>query len=94
MPKKPLYVAFLWHMPQPDYRGARTGEPYLPWARFHFSREGDFSEADKKRLISSLFRWISLIQAIHLLRWNIKRTIGVAERLIGLSSIGSPGLRV
>lgn len=35
MSKKPLCVAFLWHMHQPDYRKAQTGETYLPWTRFH-----------------------------------------------------------
>jgi alpha-amylase/alpha-mannosidase (GH57 family) len=35
MPKKPLLIAFLWHMHQPDYRDAQTGEIYLPWTRFH-----------------------------------------------------------
>jgi alpha-amylase/alpha-mannosidase (GH57 family) len=35
MPKKPLCVAFLWHMHQPDYRKTQTGESDLPWTRFH-----------------------------------------------------------
>jgi alpha-amylase/alpha-mannosidase (GH57 family) len=35
MPKKPLCVAFLWHMHQPDYRNSQTGEALLPWTRFH-----------------------------------------------------------
>jgi alpha-amylase/alpha-mannosidase (GH57 family) len=35
MPKEPLCVAFLWHMHQPDYRNAQTGEIHLPWTRFH-----------------------------------------------------------
>ena len=35
MPKKPLCVAFLWHMHQPDYGNVQTGEIYLPWTRFH-----------------------------------------------------------
>jgi alpha-amylase/alpha-mannosidase (GH57 family) len=35
MQKKPLCVAFLWHMHQPDYRNAPTGEICLPWTRFH-----------------------------------------------------------
>jgi alpha-amylase/alpha-mannosidase (GH57 family) len=35
MPKKPLCVAFLWHMHQPDYRNPQTGEALLPWTRFH-----------------------------------------------------------
>jgi len=33
--KQPLCVAILWHMHQPDYGDARTGEIYLPWTRFH-----------------------------------------------------------
>ncbi len=35
MPKKPLCVAFLWHMHQPDYRKTQNEEAYLPWTRFH-----------------------------------------------------------
>jgi len=35
MSKKPLCVAFLWHMHQPDYSNIQTGEIYLPWTRFH-----------------------------------------------------------
>jgi alpha-amylase/alpha-mannosidase (GH57 family) len=35
MLKKPLCVAFLWHMHQPEYRKIQTGETCLPWTRFH-----------------------------------------------------------
>ncbi len=35
MSRKPLCIAFLWHMHQPDYRNTHTGETYLPWTRFH-----------------------------------------------------------
>ena len=35
MSKKPLHVAFLWHMHQPDYRNSLTGATHLPWTRFH-----------------------------------------------------------
>lgn len=35
MSKKPLCVAILWHMHQPDYGNTQTGEIYLPWTRFH-----------------------------------------------------------
>ena len=35
MGKKPLCVALLWHMHQPDYGNIQTGEIYLPWTRFH-----------------------------------------------------------
>ena len=35
MAKKPLCVAILWHMHQPDYGNEETGEIYLPWTRFH-----------------------------------------------------------
>ncbi len=35
MKKRPLCVAFLWHMHQPDYGNVQTGEIYLPWTRFH-----------------------------------------------------------
>ena len=35
MSKKPLCVAFLWHMHQPDYRNTQTRDMFLPWVRFH-----------------------------------------------------------
>jgi alpha-amylase/alpha-mannosidase (GH57 family) len=35
MSQKPLCVALLWHMHQPDYSDAQTGEMYLPWTRLH-----------------------------------------------------------
>ncbi|PYV00610.1 MAG: hypothetical protein DMG10_20465, partial [Acidobacteria bacterium] len=35
MSKRPLCVAILWHMHQPDYRNVQTGEISLPWTRFH-----------------------------------------------------------
>ncbi len=35
MARKPLCVAFLWHMHQPDYSDMQTGELYLPWTRLH-----------------------------------------------------------
>lgn len=35
MSKRPLCVAILWHMHQPDYGNVQTGEIYLPWTRFH-----------------------------------------------------------
>jgi alpha-amylase/alpha-mannosidase (GH57 family) len=35
MAKRPLCVAILWHMHQPDYSNAHSGEIYLPWTRFH-----------------------------------------------------------
>jgi len=35
MGKRPLCVAFLWHMHQPEYGDEQTGETYLPWTRFH-----------------------------------------------------------
>ncbi len=31
----PLYVAFVWHQHQPDYRDPRGGPAFLPWARLH-----------------------------------------------------------
>ncbi|MBI1746251.1 MAG: glycoside hydrolase [Acidobacteria bacterium] len=33
--KKPLYLAILWHMHQPLYKDAATGEYILPWVRLH-----------------------------------------------------------
>jgi alpha-amylase/alpha-mannosidase (GH57 family) len=35
MSKRPLCIAILWHMHQPDYGNVETGEIYLPWTRFH-----------------------------------------------------------
>ncbi len=35
MGKRPLCIAILWHMHQPDYGNVETGEIYLPWTRFH-----------------------------------------------------------
>ncbi len=35
MSKKPLCVAILWHMHQPDYSNVYSGDIYLPWTRFH-----------------------------------------------------------
>jgi alpha-amylase/alpha-mannosidase (GH57 family) len=39
MMKKPLCIAFLWHMHQPDYGDAQTGEIYLPWTRLHAAKD-------------------------------------------------------
>ena len=39
MAKKPLCVAILWHMHQPDYGNRQTGEVYLPWTRFHAAKD-------------------------------------------------------
>ncbi len=35
----PLYVALYWHMHQPLYRSALTGDYNLPWARLHGSKD-------------------------------------------------------
>ena len=35
---KPVRLAFLWHMHQPPYRDAETGEYLLPWVRLHATR--------------------------------------------------------
>jgi alpha-amylase/alpha-mannosidase (GH57 family) len=35
----PLHVAFLWHMHQPYYRDASTGDLALPWTRLHASKD-------------------------------------------------------
>src|SRR6185369_13747082 len=32
---RPLHVAFLWHMHQPLYRDAASGQYLLPWVRLH-----------------------------------------------------------
>jgi len=37
--KKPLSVAILWHMHQPEYGSVQTGEIYLPWTRFHAAKD-------------------------------------------------------
>jgi len=39
MAEYPLYVAFLWHMHQPEYRNGLTGEVYLPWTRLHAAKD-------------------------------------------------------
>ena len=36
MPK--VRLALLWHMHQPPYREAETGEYLLPWVRLHATR--------------------------------------------------------
>ncbi len=35
----PLYVAFIWHMHQPDYRDPTTGQSLLPWVRLHAAKD-------------------------------------------------------
>src|SRR5512138_396728 len=35
---KPVRLALLWHMHQPPYRDAETGEYLLPWVRLHATR--------------------------------------------------------
>ena len=35
---KPVRLALLWHMHQPPYRDAETGESLLPWVRLHATR--------------------------------------------------------
>ncbi|OQA47417.1 MAG: Glycosyl hydrolase family 57 [Chloroflexi bacterium ADurb.Bin325] len=35
----PLYIAFVWHMHQPDYRDLRTGEIPMPWVRLHAAKD-------------------------------------------------------
>jgi alpha-amylase/alpha-mannosidase (GH57 family) len=39
MAKKPLCIALLWHMHQPDYADAQTGEICLPWTRLHAAKD-------------------------------------------------------
>lgn len=36
---QPLYVAFLWHMHQPYYRDASSGDFALPWTRLHATKD-------------------------------------------------------
>ncbi len=36
---EPLRLALLWHMHQPNYRDAATGEVSLPWARLHATKD-------------------------------------------------------
>lgn len=36
---QPLYIAFLWHMHQPYYRDASTGDFALPWTRLHATKD-------------------------------------------------------
>lgn len=35
----PLYVAFIWHQHQPDYRDPAGGPARLPWARLHAAKD-------------------------------------------------------
>ena len=35
MTRPPVCVAFVWHMHQPYYRSAKTGDFQMPWARLH-----------------------------------------------------------
>ncbi|MBI4785674.1 MAG: hypothetical protein HY782_01320 [Chloroflexi bacterium] len=35
----PLYVAFVWHQHQPDYRDPGSGVACLPWARLHAAKD-------------------------------------------------------
>jgi len=35
----PLYIAFVWHMHQPDYRDPTTGIICLPWVRLHAAKD-------------------------------------------------------
>ena len=35
----PLHVAFVWHMHQPYYRNAVSGEHRLPWVRLHATKD-------------------------------------------------------
>ena len=34
----PVRAIFLWHLHQPEYRDALTGQPLLPWVRMHATR--------------------------------------------------------
>jgi alpha-amylase/alpha-mannosidase (GH57 family) len=36
--KRPVRLALLWHMHQPPYREAETGEYLMPWVRLHATR--------------------------------------------------------
>ena len=38
MDDRRLDLVFLWHMHQPDYRDAFSGQPLLPWVRLHGTR--------------------------------------------------------
>ncbi|HEX9076630.1 MAG TPA: glycoside hydrolase family 57 protein, partial [Anaerolineae bacterium] len=35
----PLYVAFVWHQHQPNYRDPSGGPAYLPWVRLHAAKD-------------------------------------------------------
>lgn len=37
--QEPLYVTFLWHMHQPFYRDASSGDFALPWTRLHATKD-------------------------------------------------------
>ena len=41
---EPIRLALVWHMHQPGYRDALSGEPLLPWARLHATKDyGDMA---------------------------------------------------
>ncbi len=37
--KKPLSIAFLWHMHQPYYKDLMTGNYFMPWVRLHAAKD-------------------------------------------------------
>ncbi|MFQ3573423.1 MAG: glycoside hydrolase family 57 protein [Thermodesulfovibrionales bacterium] len=39
MSENPLYIAFFWHMHQPQYRDPLSGQYRLPWVRLHGTKD-------------------------------------------------------
>ncbi|MDO8735044.1 MAG: glycoside hydrolase, partial [Elusimicrobiota bacterium] len=36
---KPLYIAFVWHQHQPNYKNPETNKYLLPWVRLHCTKD-------------------------------------------------------
>ena len=36
---KPLYIAFVWHQHQPNYKNPQTNKYLLPWVRLHCTKD-------------------------------------------------------
>jgi alpha-amylase/alpha-mannosidase (GH57 family) len=72
MGKKPLCIALLWHMHQPDYGNVQTGEIYLPWTRFH--------------AIKDYYDMGALVEAVPALRLTINVVPSLIDQLTAYSS--------
>lgn len=62
-PDRPMKLALVWHMHQPDYRDAATGRPTMPWVRLHCTR-AYFDMAwmlDRHRQIKGIFNFVPVL---------------------------------